>query len=55
MFITVTELFLIIWALCATIAACYYHALVIIAKRFTARLIDDPELYAELRKAAQSI
>lgn len=55
MVITVTELFLILWALCATGAACYYHAVLIVAKRFTARLIDDPKLYEELRKAVHAM
>jgi len=52
--ITVTDFFLIVWATYATISAFYYHSLVAVARRFTAHLIDDPEMYAQLRKTIQT-
>ena len=49
--ITVTELFLFVWAVAATFAACVFHTQVMIAKRFTVHLFDNPELYADIRKS----
>lgn len=46
--ITVTEFFLFVWALFATIAAFYFHDMVLTAKRFTVHLLDDPQLYKEI-------
>jgi beta-lactamase regulating signal transducer with metallopeptidase domain len=49
--ITVTDFFLIVWAVAATFAACVFHTQVMIAKRFTVHLFDNPELYADIRKS----
>lgn len=49
--LTVTEFFLVIWSVAATILACVYHTQVMIAKRFTVHLFDNPELYADIRKS----
>lgn len=46
--ITVTEFFLFVWASFATIAAFYFHEMVMIAKRFTVHLLDDPQLYKDI-------
>lgn len=46
--ITVTELLLFIWAAFATIAAFYFHDMVLTAKRFTVHLLDDPQLYKDI-------
>lgn len=52
--ITVTDFFLIVWATYATISAFYYHYVIGIARRFTARLINDPDMYADIRKTIQT-
>ena len=46
--ITITEAALFVWASFATIAAFYFHNMVMIAKRFTVHLLDDPQLYKEI-------
>lgn len=46
--ITVTEFFLFIWAMFATLAAAYFHELLQVAKRFTVHLLEDPDLYKEV-------
>lgn len=46
--ITITEFFLFVWALFATIAAFYFHDMVMIAKRFTVHLLEDPDLYKDV-------
>ena len=51
--ITVTELVLFVWASYATIVAFHAHAMLGTAKRFTLHLLDDPEVYASLRKSIQ--
>lgn len=52
--ITITEGFLLLWALFATFAAAVFQHQIYIAKRFTFHLIDDPQLYADLRRSIQS-
>ncbi len=46
--ITITEAALFVWASFATIAAFYFHNMVMIAKRFTVHLLDDPQLYQDI-------
>lgn len=53
--ITVTEAFLLVWATFATFAAAMFHQQVQLAKRFTVHLIDDPDLYADLRKSIRNV
>lgn len=53
--ITMTELFLFVWATLATGYALKYQAEFRAARRFAIALIDNPKMYSEITKSIDSI
>jgi len=52
--ISYSEIFLLVWALAATVAAVRYHHMFDHAMRMGVTLIQDPAMYAEIRARVEA-